>query len=423
MTSKPEDLVSGVMLFLLLLTLMITVMRINRETQTAKLLALCFGYIFYLIIVTVAYGGNIFYVFRYILYYSMILVAFLPGEKPYIDSIERVAFLVLIVYFGVSLLQKLRIVGGIHTGQYVSDVSDRATLIFTNSTEAGLISGMLFAIVIGSRQGRFIKITAFVCAVAVNFLGQNRIALASLFLIAFVFVVKKKQILVSFRRFRLRITRKALLILFLLIFILSVATLSVYMPRAFVVSEEISLGKVLKLSSRLIQDQFERQEVPSDISEYAIGRSSSDYGLLDESWIFRIQKWTYVMKILSSGYVFGIGAGNSIGDAVDGFYFRLLVESGYLGLFIYFLIFRRLYGIARIKKGGIPGLAYVLLILLVQGTFLDSFYFSRVGYLFWLLVGFKLHAMRENHEIENYTFAPQLGQFHGAIGPAVDRDA
>lgn len=407
-TSKPEDLVAGLMQTLLVLSFTISLIRINRRTQTGKLIRLCGAYIILISIITMIFGGNVFYIFRYILYFSMILVAFVPTKDTAASVIEKAALAVIIVYAVVSILQKTGMIGGIHTGQYVSDVSERTTLIFTNSTEAGLISGVLFGIVLGLKERPFAKIVAFVCATVINFLGQNRIALATLFLVALVYVLRKKEILLAFRRMRLRLSKRTVLVIFAIIILIAVGALSVYMPRAFVVTSEVSLREVIQLASVLVRNQIESDIVPSNISDYAIGRSSAEYDDLDESLILRLQKWTYVVNILLSGYVFGIGAGNSIGDAIDGFYFRVLVETGFAGLLVYVLIFYRISRITRLEAGGLAGLTFVLAILLLQGAFLDSFYFSRVGYLFWLLIGIKLRALGENHNPANYWVTTSL---------------
>ena len=401
-TSKPEDLVAGMMQILLVLSFTISLIRISRRTQTGKLISLCGVYIFLISIVTMIFGGNIFYIFRYMLYFSMILVAFVPTNDTAARAIDKAALTVLIVYSVASILQKTGMIGGIHTGQYVSDVSERTTLIFTNSTEAGLISGVLFGIVLGLKERPRAKIVAFICAVLINFLGQNRIALATLFLVALVYVLRKKEILLVFRLFKLRLGKRTVLVLFAIVIFIAVGALSVYMPRAFVVTRETSLGDVIQLASVLVRNQIENDFVPSNISDYAFGRSSAEYDALDESLILRLQKWTYVVNILLSGYVFGIGAGNAIGDAIDGFYFRVLVETGFPGLLIYLVIFHRISRISKLEVGGLAGLSYVLAILLLQGAFLDSFYFSRVGYIFWLLIGIKLRALGENHNPANY---------------------
>jgi hypothetical protein len=122
-----------------------------------------------------------------------------------------------------------------------------------------------------------------------------------------------------------------------------------------------------------------------DISIYTLGRSGEWDLEADESLLFRLQKWSYAISVILAGHIFGIGAGNGIGDSMDGMVFRVLIESGIGGLMLYssmvFLATRR---VLR-DRDSLRGLGVALVGQLSQALFLDALYFSRPAYIFWLL--------------------------------------
>jgi hypothetical protein len=329
----------------------------------------------------------------------MLLLAFLQTERQMGRSIENIAFYSLIIYLIIGLLQKIEVIGGFHTGAYEADVSDRISLMFTNATEVGLITGILYGLVLCSNKRGSYKILSLIVVIIVNLLGQNRIALISILGASFIYYLGLKDMRIKCAVTKPSFTNKFVtLVVLCAISVSTILLLESTSRRSTIVTESVSTMEGIVLLGDMVKEELNKNVTPTDISYYAVGRTGEEGDLFDESLIYRVQKWTYVVNVLLSGYIFGIGAGNAIGDAIDGFYFRLLIESGFIGFLLYLAIFITVFKIAGYKNSFLDGLYFAFIILLIQGIFLDSFYFSRVGYIFWLLVAVKLSSIM-NSEI------------------------
>jgi len=117
---------------------------------------------------------------------------------------------------------------------------------------------------------------------------------------------------------------------------------------------------------------------------------------VDRSNIERLGKWAVVIQSLN---VISIMTGNglsSLGSAVDGYYVRLIGETGLIGLGLFGLLLRAIFVrlrqlIAFAEQRLVVSLAFGLVLasvaLLVQAVFIDTFVSSKVMYIYWFLVG------------------------------------
>lgn len=111
---------------------------------------------------------------------------------------------------------------------------------------------------------------------------------------------------------------------------------------------------------------------------------------------------------LSKDYPFGIGLGllshkgieNSFSyHVVDGNYFRILGEFGYIGLSAFLLLIW--YGLYLANKKKQYGIAVTLLIFLMHAIGTNVFDLYYISYLFWLILGIAYSKEKSSIDIEN----------------------
>lgn len=114
----------------------------------------------------------------------------------------------------------------------------------------------------------------------------------------------------------------------------------------------------------------------------------------DASALIRFSRWITLLKsfLLSSDTIF-IGLGPSFaGLAVDGYYVRVLIECGVLGLISFaFFVF---YALSIFKKQREYLLFFYLLTLVITGLFIDIFTTYKAMMLFWFVFGYQCGKKR-----------------------------
>jgi hypothetical protein len=120
---------------------------------------------------------------------------------------------------------------------------------------------------------------------------------------------------------------------------------------------------------------------------------------LDLSSVQRWQKWKQVLSPSQPQYLL-LGRGMSgVGEAMDGYYVRILGETGIVGLGMFLGILALLQlSMWRVKmerdfKGMVARILFFgLLALMVQAVFIDTFVSSKVMFVFWLFAGIAASA-------------------------------
>lgn len=106
----------------------------------------------------------------------------------------------------------------------------------------------------------------------------------------------------------------------------------------------------------------------------------------DASAFIRFFRWAILLNFSFSGWLSTlIGVGPSFASvAVDGYYVRLLCETGVLGLLFYLKFLRDIYR----SYQEFEVVKNVVLVLAITGTFIDIFVSSKAMFLMWMLMGF-----------------------------------
>lgn len=108
---------------------------------------------------------------------------------------------------------------------------------------------------------------------------------------------------------------------------------------------------------------------------------------VDSSGIIRFTRWAALLKSTFSQFDTSIfGMGPSFGSiAIDGYLVRLIVETGIVGVFLFFVFFISAY---RWSLRGASWIGHYLLALLITSFFIDIFMSYRPMMLLWLALGF-----------------------------------
>ena len=125
-----------------------------------------------------------------------------------------------------------------------------------------------------------------------------------------------------------------------------------------------------------------------------------------------LHKWPAMVQQTMRSLIIGLGP-SAATEAADGYYLRVFVESGILGVLVFVgLVFtvarsslraaRRATGLA--KSLAVAALAATVFISLV-GVLIDTWVASRVMELFWPLIGLSLAAVALQREVSNTTDA------------------
>lgn len=328
--------------------------------------------------VTAIYSGSWLFVVRYMLYCGMLVFATVRVTESEFSRVVRIAQMAILGFGVLGTLQALGLVGGFHQGTLVSLVSDRPTLLFSNAPEAGGVVLLLWGVVMGSNASPGAKTVVTALAVYLNLVMGNRVSLGALAVGFAYWVANSGRSQRGLSALWARAFRSAAAISVLIGFV----ALAPYLPR-FV--------SVLSVENLTFAADYLKQNLGQEVLGVDPYQRYIDYGAslyLDQSFAYRFQKWTFALNVLMNGHLAGIGAGN-LGDGTDSFYLRVVGESGVVGLAALALVAARLWRHLP-RSGALAGVRLAFLLLLLEAFFLDIFYFSRIGYLFWIFVAIAL---------------------------------
>lgn len=129
----------------------------------------------------------------------------------------------------------------------------------------------------------------------------------------------------------------------------------------------------------------------------------------DLSFTTRFQgEWPNAIAAFERDVIFGSGYG-SVSLAIDNNYFRMLAETGLLGILSFFIIFLAL-GIyitktvgnieSKVVRSFVIGFAAGVIGLAINATLIDVFEASKIAYILWILVGVTVGVLALYHEKE-----------------------
>jgi len=126
----------------------------------------------------------------------------------------------------------------------------------------------------------------------------------------------------------------------------------------------------------------------------------------DASAFIRFYRWSLlIFMVLSSPVLVIFGAGPSFASvAVDGYYVRLLAETGVFGLIAYAIFVRRVYRASKASSS----MRYYVIVLAVTAVFIDIFTSSKAMFLFWFWFGYAvLGPSRKEHFVHVHGAGPR----------------
>lgn len=386
---KPEDLLVPVVLAVVLVVMLVARIAWTRVTVAlATVAALALAYLLLVTVVTLWYAGNLLFVGRYALYFGMLAFACLPiaDSRKLSRHVEILAVIAIAFHLILAFLQKTGRAGGFLLGDFTPVASDRVNAVFSNAVEFGGVSAFLLGLVVGGRMAPTVKAATLVAVIAVNMLAQNRVALVAVAIVLLAHALRViGKVVVTWNGKGLMKVRRLQVAAALLLLVTTMPAIFRGLPRF----ETLYARENLRYARNYLAQHLRADAEIIDI-EARLGGERAD---VDESFAMRVQRWTYALSLVASGYVAGVGAGN-VGQGMDGFLFRVLGETGLPGVLLYSIMLGLILVVVWAPAPFLPGLRYAYLTLLVHALVFDIFYFSRIGYLFWLLIALRLASAR-----------------------------
>lgn len=162
------------------------------------------------------------------------------------------------------------------------------------------------------------------------------------------------------------------------------------------------LSIAASLTGAMLASLYLRGKLSNKLGRFKIGTKALTFDL---SSIERLRKWiTLFSEFGVISLISGFGL-SSQGEALDGYYMRLLGEMGLIGIGLFALMLWSLMAaINRVRKVGpsdlfwtglAEGMRLGTLALLVQAMFIDTFVATKIMYVFWLLAGVVVSKDRE----------------------------
>ena len=301
-------------------------------------------------------------------------------------SAKRVCVIKIIYWYVwlnaiVVFLQKTNLIGGFARGNYDATVSGRPFGLTSGPWEVALIFsfGIVFLISLRIRKRSQFFSTLTICILIASLMfTQSRIGVASVVIVTLIVTVSLCRVRVS-----------SLFFIFFLILI-SFFTMTYGFERMETLYSMQNLDFIVSAFDNVNIDNYRMnsREV-SNYGEYVVDQ-------VDLSLAERILKWVYVIKsVFLSPLALAVGYGpGAFGVAVDGAYIRVIGELGVLGIVLYLLLFRKIISLS------IEVRIYVLLVL-INGLFIDVFYASRIMSIMYLLSGAAIFQRWRNIETVN----------------------
>lgn len=295
------------------------------------------------------------------------------------DKVMKVYLLLLLIVVPLQYLQIIPIPSGFG--------SDRASGNTNGPYELAVIMSFTFFYFSNYLNKNWIfALTSLI----VLFLTESRITLASVLIIIFIIEIRK------FHFTNLKVFVLNSIIFSFILFYFFNYYLSIIDGDNL--NELIFIGRIVKLdlfdTSEILIDAYNASPIYRNSEDYingvylsALEYFSNSQDVVDASAGIRFTRWASLIKSTASQYdTILIGLGPSFGSiAIDGFFVRLFVETGMLGL-ISFTLF--LYYSLRWANSNSIWLARYVIVLILSGLFIDIFMSYKAMLLLWLSFGF-----------------------------------
>lgn len=328
------------------------------------------------------------FTFRHVEYMVFILVGFYFAEKKY-DITPWLKFYVIyaLVLFVLQKYYIVPVVSGFTPERAIANTGGPWEL-------AGVSSFLAIYFAFYNKNIKFALLS-----ILILLLTQSRISLLGVTVVFILVALKKKKFPIKYYFY------VSTAILFLCVFFIGVQYFSdgSVIDKLSVIDRISNFlsDKTLKFlsdyigSAPTIKDQLSYQY-------YGYGGNMNEILSLDgdNSAFIRFYRWILLMKAtFDSVSTAMIGLGPSFASvAVDGYFVRIIAETGLVGLFIFLLFMKQVFSSKNLF------LKYYFLSLVVTALFIDIFVTYKTMMLFWLMVGYSLKnnkslTMREaNHE-------------------------
>ncbi len=312
------------------------------------------------------------YALRPLEYSSFVAVGFLIAKCGRIRLLDRALQIYSIYFSALCALQ----VAGVDLGASQFDFS-RAAGNTSGPYEAAVVAAFLMFYFISRRQWLFVAPPALALV-----LTQSRITTVAVLIVALLVSAPSARRAGQWVRRGFAIALAALL---------GAGYLALGLPGSSFVAQTRTDPAWLELGGG-IGDSASTPPVntPAQYQYYAYDRLLilQELNLPDASSVIRFTRWQIELKAWASdptAILLGLGPSFS-GAATDGFYVRVLVGQGLVGIMLFFAMFAAVWKLRR----GFPGLKQYLLVLLITGGFIDIFVSYRPMMFMWLGVGVAL---------------------------------
>jgi len=315
--------------------------------------------------------ANILYCVRLIEYSAFIYIGYYFYK--FNINIYKIVLYYGLLSIGIIYLQHFNLFGGFVLGEYQSSVSGRPIGLTAGPWEVAMLLN-IFIIFIQIYIKSNVKYMYLLIAFSAILLTGSRIALLSSVLI----------LVISYWRVLFKSPIKfTLFSIFAGIFIVLSFNSTVYeRSRALFTFDNIEYAKdfysQIKPSDNVDLNKLSRQVNYNDTER-------------DVSWMLRVRKWIYLFKNNMQSYktiFFGHGPGY-YGPAVDGSFVRVFGEIGLLGLFLYFMMLK------KIMINDV--LFYITIALCINMLFIDIIFSYKTMTFVFFIYGYYYNLLKQRH--------------------------
>ena len=356
---KPEDILWVISSFLVLLSIKLKKNKIQLSWMLFMLVVF---------LSCIIHFSNLFIFLRFLFYSFPILL--IQNQLKYIHERRLINLFKVFIYFSFfySILVFFFPLPYFHTGELDFGPVDRFTANFGNGVEAAAAILLIIFILYVKEK---LNLHIYLMTLVIILLTQARLVLVVYILFGLFLLFQMKN------KFKLIIS----LCLLLLIYIYTNDFINKSSEESRFSTINITLLDEL---ASLFKNNLKKIEYDVINSDGYCFEFNDDLSF-DQSFAMRLSKANFVIgSVVLGNYPLGHGFGYCIGDAGDNLFIRILNDGG-IPVFIALLLFLSVVTLT-LKK-------YRLLIVffIITSLFYDTFYFSRVAPLFFLLIYFCYH--------------------------------
>ena len=327
----------------------------------------------YLLDKFLAQQAKIFYLLRYLEYFTFIFLGKICFEKKF--SLIKICYFLIFCNGITIVLQMFSLIGGFSSEGFVPIVSRRPIGLTGGPWEVGVVLNIAFAVIATRTSGGKVNVVFFLCLLLIIITG-SRLPLLSLFITYSWFLINKNK-------------NNKKIIFIALPSLALMATLFLLIPNPildrsslFFSTDGVESFKDL-YAATITTNKFE------DFEEVNLADDTNDV-----SWLIREAKWVYAIKMIVAypgRLILGLGPG-SLGIALDGGWLRAIIEYGLIG-FTSFIIFFN-----KIRKIDILccWLTYIIFINMIM---IDINLSYKAMSLYFFIIGYVLKEQQQSNGV------------------------